>query len=166
MNNGNGNSSTSSLNQGSGYNNFQNNFGNSNPQGGNAGRYNSPRAGGFPPSQGSWARHGSKASPPAAARHEKAPRTYRHHKLVLLALLLLVAFTVLFRAHEWFLHKARSSTLIPLSPPTRPLMGLMAVLTSFAISYTYWSVKNYGVQILESARCVSSLLGKAIYKAF
>lgn len=156
MDNGNGNFTTGGMNQG-GYYNFQdnNNFGDPSSQGDNGNGYNTPRSGGYPPFQGTWTRNRAKASP-FTARHwfAKALQTYRHHKFLLLTLLLLVAFTLLFQAHEWLLVEVRKFTPISLlSHPNLPVFGFVGVLASFAMCYAYWSVKKLGVQRVRRAQC-------------
>lgn len=153
MDNGNGNFTTGGMNQGGGYYNFQNNnnIGDPSSQGDNDGG-NTPRSGGFP--QGNWTRTRNRAkASPLTARYWYAK--YRHHKFLLLTLLLLVAFTLLFKAHDWVLTKARSIT--PTSQnPNLPVLGFVGFLASFAMCYTYWSVKKVGVQRVRRAQCVSS----------
>lgn len=163
MGNGNGNFTTGSMNQG-GYYDLQNdnNLGDPSSQGGNG--YNTPRSGGYPPFQGTWTRNRAKASP-FTGRHwyAKAPQTYRHHKFLLLTLLLLVAFTLLFQAHEWLLLRARKFTPTSLlSHLNLPVFGFVGILASFATCYGYWSVKKLGVQRVRRAQCVSRIHGERL----
>jgi hypothetical protein len=146
------------MNQGNFYQN-DNNFEDPGSQGGNDNGYTTPRSGGYP-FQGNWARHRVKASPLTARSWcAKALQAYRHHKIITLTLMLLVAFTLLFEAHEWLLTKARMLTPFSLlSHPNLPVFGFVGVLASFAMCYTYWSVKKLGVQRVRRAQCVSTFV--------
>lgn len=149
----NGNYTTDSMNQGGFYNYQNNTFGNSGPQNDseNDNGYNTPRSSGYP-FQGNWARHRTKASP-LTARHSYARflQTYRSHKFLLLTLLLLVAFTLLLKTHEWMFTKSRPLTLISLSHSNLPVFGFGGVLVSFTMCYTY--MKKIGVQRIRRAQC-------------
>jgi hypothetical protein len=149
MDNGNGNFTTGSMNQGGGYNFRNNNFGDLSFQGDNN-VYTTPRSGGFP--GGNWARRRAAKASPITARNRYAK--HRHHKFLLLTLLLLVAFTLLFKTHEWVLKKARSFTTISQNP-NLPAIGFVGFLASFSVCYAFWSVKKVGEKRARSAQCVS-----------
>lgn len=153
---GNGNYTTGGMNQGNFFYQDNNNFEDPGSQGGDENGYTTPRSGGHP-FQGNWARHRVKASPFTARYwYGKAMQTYRHHKVVTFTLMLLVALILLFQAHEWLLTKARMFTpLSLLSHPNLPVFGFVGVLASFAMCYTYWSVKKLGVQRVRRAQCRS-----------
>lgn len=151
----NGNFTTGGMNQGGFYYQNDNSFEDPGSQGDDNGNgYNTPRSGGFP-FQGNWAWHRSKESPSTARYwYAKTLQTYRHHKFILLTLVLLVAMTCLYQAHEWLLNKARVFTpLALLSHPNLPVFGFVGVLASFAMCYSYWSVKKLGIQRVRRAQC-------------
>jgi hypothetical protein len=153
----NGNYTTGGMNQGGFYNYQNNNFENPGPQNDseNDNGYNTPRSSDYP-FQGNWARHRAKASPLTARYwYAKFLQTSRHHKFLLLTLLLLVACALLFKVHEWMLTKSRTLRPSSLSHPNLPVFGFVGVLASFTMSYTY--MKKIGVRRVRRAQCVSTI---------
>jgi hypothetical protein len=150
--NGNGNFTIGGTDQGGGgFYNFKNdNFGDSASQGDNGDGYTTPRSGGF--SQGDWTRNRAKVSS-SMARYWYAK--CRHYKFHFLICLLLVAFSLLFKAHEWVLNKAQTFTPISQNLDL-PVLGFVGFLASFAMSYTYWNVKKAVFQRSGRAQCVST----------
>ena len=137
------------------------------PQGYDYGSYNGPQPGGYQ-SQGnsfSWARQTAPIDSNAVRFwYSKAVQTCRHHKLVLLTFILLVAIMLGF-THDWIISKTRMA--IPRAAAGfrthLPMIGFVSVLGSGVMC---WSLKHLSVQRVRRAQCVSTLSPSVIVTKF
>lgn len=145
MDQGMGNSGSGGMNQGGFYQNNNTYRGagpssgpSSDPQGGNFDVYNTPQPSDFQ-FQGSQSGDVAGLNPiPVQCWYSKTVQTFRRHKLIFLAITLLFAAIFIVKTHDWFITKARVVRL----HPNIPIIGFVGIIASFAMCYTYWSIKH------------------------
>jgi len=125
------------MNQG-GYPYQNNNMYRNNGPGGQSTQPSTPQSGGYQ-YQGNNL-NGSPVANPLTIRywHTKAVQTFRDHRFLLLAVVLLFALTLIIETRNWLITKTR--TFHP--QPNLPSIGFAGVWLSFAICHTYWSTSK------------------------